>query len=208
MRSACRSSYVEFGEIPRSAAYWRPAAYPPWMTVPYCPASVLRASDRGLGVTECERRLERVDWAWFSRLASVRHRSNTTCGFAGSGLRKELIRLPVAWWCLVVLVGWMILANPASASAGPIVASCPAPMVPRRALPDDGVCVSPESRSRVAAENAQAPLLWVPGPYGPKTCAGGYVWREATPVDFTCVTPEIRALVRSERANPQLPAGQ
>lgn len=88
--------------------------------------------------------------------------------------------------------------------AGPIVTSCPAPLAPRRALPDDGVCVTADSRRRVAAENARAPLLWVPGPFGPKTCANGFVWREATPRDFTCVTPDIRSLVRVEQANPQL----
>lgn len=95
-----------------------------------------------------------------------------------------------------------------AAIAGPVVASCPTPMVPRRALPDDGVCVEPRSRNRVAAENARAAMLWIPGPYGPKTCANGYVWREATPVDFTCVTPDIRTLVRGEQGNPQLPEGR
>ena len=65
-----------------------------------------------------------------------------------------------------------------------------------------------ESRARVAAENAQAPLLWIPGPFGPKTCANGYVWREATANDYVCVTPDIRTLVRGEQANPQLAPGQ
>jgi hypothetical protein len=96
----------------------------------------------------------------------------------------------------------------APAQAGPIVATCPAPMAPRRALPDDSVCVMPDSRERIAAENARAALLWIPGPFGPKTCANGYVWREATPRDFTCVTPGIRTLVASEQANPQLAPGQ
>jgi hypothetical protein len=107
-----------------------------------------------------------------------------------------------------VFLAALSLIAPATATAGPEVAACPAPLGPRRALPSDGVCVSPQSRSRVAAENSRAPLLWVPGPFGPKTCANGYVWREATPVDFTCVTPDIRTLVRSEQANPHLPAGQ
>lgn len=81
-------------------------------------------------------------------------------------------------------------------------------MAPRRALPDDTVCVMPDSRSRIAAENARAPLLWIPGPFGPKTCANGYVWREATLRDFTCVTPSIRTLVQGEQSNPQLAPGQ
>lgn len=92
--------------------------------------------------------------------------------------------------------------------AGPIVAACPAATAPRRALPGDTVCVPAESRARVAAENARAPLLWIPGPFGPKTCANGYVWREATPDDYVCVTPGIRTLVRGEQANPQLAPGQ
>lgn len=31
-----------------------------------------------------------------------------------------------------------------------------------------------------------------PLPYGPDTCAQGYVWREAGPSDHVCVTPETR----------------
>lgn len=119
------------------------------------------------------------------------------------------------WWRSAAIMGQAVLAAgamgllaPGAAVAGPEVSSCPAPLLARRALPNDGVCVTPQSRSRVAAENARAPLLWVPGPYGPKTCANGYVWREATPVDFTCVTPDIRTLVHTEQSNPHLPAGQ
>jgi hypothetical protein len=110
-------------------------------------------------------------------------------------------------WLVALLIGSSALTG-GEILAGPIVASCPAPLAPRRALPDDGVCVTSESLRRVAAENARAPLLWIPGPFGPKTCATGFVWREATPRDFTCVTPDIRALVRAEQANPQLPANQ
>lgn len=110
-------------------------------------------------------------------------------------------------WLVALLVGSSALTG-REVLAGPIVASCPAPLSPRRALPGDGVCVTPQSLRRVAAENARAPLLWIPGPFGPKTCANGFVWREATPRDFTCVTPDIRTVVRAERANPQLPPGQ
>ncbi len=110
-------------------------------------------------------------------------------------------------WLVALLVGSSALIG-TEILAGPVVASCPAPLAPRRALADDGVCVTPQSLRRVAAENARAPLLWIPGPFGPKTCAKGFVWREATPRDFTCVTPDIRALVRTERTNPQLPPNQ
>jgi hypothetical protein len=124
---------------------------------------------------------------------------------AGRKLSRWLSPTMLCQGAFLVALG---LLAPAPASAGPEVAACPAPSVPRRALPSDSVCVPPASRTRVAAENSRAPLLWVPGPFGPKTCANGYVWREATPVDFTCVTPDIRTLVKSEQANPHLPAGQ
>lgn len=131
-------------------------------------------------------------------------------GWSGRKSRAvgQVGRTVTASCCVLVAFGILICATRGVALAGPVVAACPAPMVPRRALPDDGVCVKLESRTRVVAENARAVLLWIPGPYGPKTCANGYVWREATPVDFTCVTPDIRTLVHSEQANPQLPVGQ
>lgn len=113
-----------------------------------------------------------------------------------------------AWIWVAVLVAVFSGATTNGSLAGPIVAACPSPMAPRRALPDDTVCVMPDSRSRVAAENARAPLLWIPGPFGPKTCANGYVWRAAAPRDYVCVTPEIRTLVRTERTNPQLAPNQ
>lgn len=97
---------------------------------------------------------------------------------------------------------------PLETQAGPVVGSCPVPLAPRRALPGDGICVAPDSRRRVAAENARAPLLWIPGPFGPKTCANGFVWREATPQDLTCVTPDIRDAVAAEQGNPQLAPSQ
>jgi len=68
--------------------------------------------------------------------------------------------------------------------------------------------VKPESRDRVASENARAALLWIPGPFGPKTCASSFVWRAATPEDFTCVSPAIRSLAKAENNNPQLAPDQ
>jgi hypothetical protein len=35
-------------------------------------------------------------------------------------------------------------------------------------------------------------------PYGPYTCANGYVWREATPSDVVCVAPQIRTQTTTE----------
>jgi hypothetical protein len=63
--------------------------------------------------------------------------------------------------------------------------------------------VSPESKRRAAADNARAPLRWVAGPFGPKTCAQGFVWREAFASDQTCVTPDVRTETLKENANPR-----
>ena len=69
---------------------------------------------------------------------------------------------------------------------------CKPPFVLRLASEKDEVCVPVPTRQRTVAENARAPLLWVPGPYGPKTCGQGYVWREAFVGDTVCVVPAIR----------------
>ncbi len=62
----------------------------------------------------------------------------------------------------------------------------------------DYVCVTPETRSQVAADNAAAVSRWVEGDYGPHTCVTGYVWRMAYDGDQVCVTPAQRSqLVRT-----------
>jgi len=38
-------------------------------------------------------------------------------------------------------------------------------------------------------------------PYGPDTCAQGYVWREAYPGDHVCVIPDVRAQAADDNAN-------
>ncbi|MFE7571594.1 hypothetical protein ACFU76_32330 [Streptomyces sp. NPDC057539] len=35
-------------------------------------------------------------------------------------------------------------------------------------------------------------------PYGPYTCAAGFVWREAVPADLVCVTPQVRSQTTTE----------
>lgn len=40
-----------------------------------------------------------------------------------------------------------------------------------------------------------------PLPYGPDTCANGYVWREARPGDTVCVTPDMRATIAQQNGN-------
>ena len=39
-----------------------------------------------------------------------------------------------------------------------------------------------------------------PLPYGPDTCAPGYVWRDAAPNDHVCVTPAERSQAAAENA--------
>lgn len=76
---------------------------------------------------------------------------------------------------------------------------CKSGYVWREAAPDDQVCVTPESRDRVRAENSQANIRRDPnGAYGPNSCKEGFVWREAYSGDTVCVEPEIREIVRDE----------
>jgi hypothetical protein len=49
--------------------------------------------------------------------------------------------------------------------------------------------LSLSSQSEVAAD---------PQPFGPDTCAQGYVWREAIPSDHVCVTPDVRTRTQQE----------
>lgn len=65
----------------------------------------------------------------------------------------------------------------------------------REAVPNDHVCVTPETRFQVAYDNSQVAARIQPGggPYGPFTCLQGYVWREAVPNDYVCVTPQTRS---------------
>lgn len=69
----------------------------------------------------------------------------------------------------------------------------------REARQDDHVCVTPQSRRRVALENRLAASRRNPeGAYGPETCVSGFVWREAYAGDTVCVTPSVRSLVKEE----------
>ncbi len=101
-------------------------------------------------------------------------------------------------WIAVALTGSIVfgipLASPAAAQA------CKPGFVWRVARADDLVCVTPESRERVAQENRTASSRIQPGggASGPFTCLSGFVWREAFEGDLVCVTPEVRSLVREE----------
>lgn len=84
-------------------------------------------------------------------------------------------------------------------------AKCKSGFVWRVARPADLVCVTPESRARVAQENTTAASRREPGggAYGANTCKSGFVWREAFNGDVVCVTPEVRTLVREENSAGQ-----
>lgn len=76
---------------------------------------------------------------------------------------------------------------------------CPSGYVWREARASDHVCVTPQSRQRVARENRLAEARRNPnGTFGPLTCISGYVWREAFDGDRVCVEPSIRSLVKEE----------
>jgi hypothetical protein len=78
--------------------------------------------------------------------------------------------------------------------------TCKSGFVWREARASDLVCVTPESRARVAQENRTASSRIQPGggASGPFTCLSGFVWREAFEGDLVCVTPEVRTLVQEE----------
>lgn len=74
----------------------------------------------------------------------------------------------------------------------------------REAVPDDHVCVTPERREEIRAQNQDpdAHRNQNGGQYGVETCEDGYVWREAADGDHICVTPEERDKVAEENQHP------
>lgn len=71
----------------------------------------------------------------------------------------------------------------------------------REARSGDTVCVTPETRSTVAQQNADPKAHKDPnGAYGPESCAQGYVWREAFDGDTICVTPDFRQRMFDDNA--------
>lgn len=92
-----------------------------------------------------------------------------------------------------------VLQKSPNSIAKATINQCAQGFVWRQAGANDNICVTPESRQRVAQENATAASRVNPrGAYGPNTCIAGYVWREAFNGDVVCVTPQVRALVRQE----------
>lgn len=67
----------------------------------------------------------------------------------------------------------------------------------RVARASDLVCVTPQTRTDTANDNALAPSRILPDGF----CKQGYVWREAWgPDDHTCVTPQTRAQARYDNS--------
>ncbi|MDR6382628.1 toll/interleukin-1 receptor domain-containing protein [Paraburkholderia caribensis] len=78
--------------------------------------------------------------------------------------------------------------------------ACVKPFVWRQAQPRDKVCVTPDTQSRILAENRAASDNRMPngGAYGPDTCKQGFVWRAAFDGDTVCVTPESRQMTADD----------
>jgi hypothetical protein len=97
---------------------------------------------------------------------------------------------------LVVLV----LSGAGARAAGD---TCLQGFVWREASSTDHVCVTPQTRSETAADNAAALSRINPngGPVGRFTCLQGFVWREAFNGDTVCVTPETRAQAAADNAH-------
>jgi hypothetical protein len=71
----------------------------------------------------------------------------------------------------------------------------------RLAVPDDHVCITGETRDKVAVDNQLAPSRTKNGgPYGADTCVEGFVWREAVPADHICVTVDTRRQTAEDNA--------
>jgi hypothetical protein len=68
--------------------------------------------------------------------------------------------------------------------------ACKPGFVFREAFPGDAVCVTPQTRAQVMADNRDAMLHRVSP--NKETCIQGYVWREANPQDHVCVLLETK----------------
>ena len=79
--------------------------------------------------------------------------------------------------------------------------TCASGFVWRDAFAGDHVCVQPQVRDQVRADNREAANRRDPfGAFGPNSCKSGFVWREARPGDLVCVTPAVRDQTRGDNA--------
>jgi hypothetical protein len=110
---------------------------------------------------------------------------------------RSLSKLPFVLGLSVLLTA-SVSGSPAAAQDA---TTCLQGYVWRVARPDDLVCVTPQSRSVVEAENAAASTRREPGPReGVFWCLPGFVWREAFEGDTVCVPPPARDRVKAENA--------
>lgn len=116
--------------------------------------------------------------------------------------RVRITDLERARWIASLPLAWLPSHPTPDRTRGKLLdpARCRSGFVRRLARPEDLVCVTPDSRARVAEENTTAASRIEPGggAFGPNTCVSGFVWREAFEGDLVCVTPEIREFVREE----------
>lgn len=114
---------------------------------------------------------------------------------------KHLTALAPALSALT-LVGGMTAVAPAHADPLPYGPdTCIQGYVWREARSGDTVCVTPDTRTQVAQQNASPDANKDPaGAYGPQSCAQGFVWREAFDGDTICVTPAFRQQMLTDNA--------
>lgn len=70
----------------------------------------------------------------------------------------------------------------------------------RGAIANDKVCVTPQTRSEAAADNAASPGRTKPDGF----CIYGFVWRQVIPSDHVCVVPETRSQAVFDNAQAYL----
>jgi len=82
---------------------------------------------------------------------------------------------------------------------GPQPDICKQGFVWREAVKGDHVCVTPETRTQAAQDNAAARERRAGGgASGPDTCVQGFVWREAVANDHVCVAPAVRTAAAND----------
>lgn len=112
--------------------------------------------------------------------------------------------------CASTSLLFVIVTSPAARSDPD---TCRSGFVWREASSGDHVCVTPQTRSQTAADNAAAMSRIDPNgkTYGKFTCLQGFVWREAFHGDTVCVTPETRSNAAADNAqarNRRVGSGQ
>lgn len=110
---------------------------------------------------------------------------------------RSVLTLTLAFTAAAVALPAPVFADPLP--YGPD--TCVNGFVWREARTGDTVCVTPDVRDQVAAQNANAGANKDPSQaYGPESCSQGYVWRQAFDGDTICVTPAVRSATLADNA--------